>query len=293
MDSLKRSCVVAIQRDERNLDEWARWHLDVCGFDAIFLFDDMCSEHVFPEDLRDRVLQAPATAEGPHMGRQITSYDAWLYSQDARFYDYALFIDADEYLVLHGKKINEVMEEKDWPVVGFNWVFYSSKESEGPLDSLVRRFRTRAETPNRHLKVCLDLGKLRNYAGLMWFFANPHCLTVRDPNGQTAFFPAKCEGTPPSQDPGGILPPGFVYAEGPFNDRTGFDPAAAPYLAHFYAKTEEEFKAKISRGRADATRDSDQQFFRIEDRMWETRKECDLDEVEDEEMLRTLYGREI
>lgn len=27
-----RSCVVAIQKDEANLDEWAKWHLDVCGF---------------------------------------------------------------------------------------------------------------------------------------------------------------------------------------------------------------------------------------------------------------------
>lgn len=53
---LFRSCVVAIQKDETNLDEWAKWHLDVCGFWKIVLFNDGCSEHVFPPGIHERVI---------------------------------------------------------------------------------------------------------------------------------------------------------------------------------------------------------------------------------------------
>lgn len=57
-----RTCVVAVQRDEANLDEWAKWHLDVCGFTKIVLYNDQCSEHVFPESLDSRITQLPAAS---------------------------------------------------------------------------------------------------------------------------------------------------------------------------------------------------------------------------------------
>lgn len=37
---LSRYAVVAIQKDEPNVEEWAKWHLDVCGFSSIILFID-------------------------------------------------------------------------------------------------------------------------------------------------------------------------------------------------------------------------------------------------------------
>lgn len=53
-----RSCAVLVQKNETNLDEWARWHLDVCGFSKVAVFNNECEPHKFPADLEDRILQA-------------------------------------------------------------------------------------------------------------------------------------------------------------------------------------------------------------------------------------------
>lgn len=61
-----------------------------------------------------------------------------------------MFIDADEYLVLHG----QTLEEWTWknglrPVRAFNWVYYGSKVlGEWPKDSLAKRFRHRGSYPD-------------------------------------------------------------------------------------------------------------------------------------------------
>lgn len=47
---------------------------------------------------------------------------------------------------------------------------------------------------------------------------------------------------------------------GPYNDDLA-DPYDVPYIAHFYAKSDEEFEEKVNRGRCDALAQSRSQYF--------------------------------
>lgn len=51
-----RTCVVAVQRDEANIEEWCRWHLDVCKFSNVVLFNDRCPEQKLPDSIASRVI---------------------------------------------------------------------------------------------------------------------------------------------------------------------------------------------------------------------------------------------
>lgn len=65
-------------------------------------------------------------------------------------------------------------------------------------------------------------------------------------------------------------------------------PEDMPYVAHYYVKTEEEFKEKIARGRPDHPEAGAEQYFRQEEKMWETRREYDRSEVYDDEIASKL-----
>lgn len=85
-------------------------------------------------------------------------------------------------------------------------------------------------------------------AKLKPFFANPHCIFNYDVNAvhDTAIIQS-------------MSPSGKAFI-GPYNDDLD-DPCNVPYIAHFYAKTEEEFEEKVSRGRCDAFARSRSQYF--------------------------------
>ena len=106
--------------------------------------------------------------------------------------------------------------------------------------------------------------------GISPFFLNPHCVHYRDPSGGQGIISAATEEG---------------FSAGPFCD-AGWDPAERPYVAHYYSKTEEEFSAKIARGRCDALRQSKEQYWLQREKMWEIRRQCDRNEVRDEEMAR-------
>ena len=92
--------------------------------------------------------------------------------------DIALFIDLDEYLNLHGETIEHYTWRNGQALVrAFNWVYYGSKVAgEWPKDSLLKRFRHRAASPNKHVKIMLDLRVARLNPQLQLLFCNPHCL---------------------------------------------------------------------------------------------------------------------
>ena len=168
------------------------------------------------------------------------------------------------------------MYGKDSPVIGLNWVFYGSKIlGDWPADSLAKRFRHRARKPDGHIKPMLALDRLRGFYGLMFFFDSPYCLGARDGSGNTAVVPALLENG--------------AEAESDYAD-ISFDPSETPYLAHYYAKTEEEFRKKIEKGRVDVPQFSAQQFSMLGgDGLDDLRREYDRSEVYDDEIARKLW----
>lgn len=66
------------------------------------------------------------------------------------------------------------------------------------------------------------------------------------------------------------------------------DPSKQPYVAHFYARSKEQFEKKICRGRCDAFSTAPCQYYKRENEMWAERARCDLNEVYDEEMSKAM-----
>ncbi len=94
----------------------------------------------------------------PSLPSQFVAYGSWLQLAGPSF-SHALFIDLDEYAMLHGKTLSDIAQPG---AVGLNWVFFGSKEEPehaGDTSTLAKRFCWRAERCNKHVKplVSLDL----------------------------------------------------------------------------------------------------------------------------------------
>lgn len=74
---------------------------------------------------------------------------------------------------------------------------------------------------------------------------------------------------------------------GPYNP-AAFSPADFPYIAHYYCKTEAEFQKKIDRGRCDSFDNSDSQYYRQQEHMWDEFRKCDRNEVFDGELAEAI-----
>lgn len=271
-----KTCVVALERDEPNVGEWLRWHLLVCGFDRAVLFEDGRFAET-PPGLRHRVCQlsvkdVPEWFQ-PAAARQFRCYN-WYLEKMSGGDKAAAFLDLDEYLVLHGRKAGRLFPNPQGAAtLAFNWVFFGSRLSDGPADSLAMRFRRRANETDKHVKVVLDLEAYReSWNAVLPVFCNPH---VVHSAAQRRMVPA-------------TAPDGGVVA-GPFNE-SGYDPGRFPYVAHFWAKTREEFDEKVSRGRPDHDEASPEQYYRRRAEMEKLRAERDPDCVEDDELVEALAG---
>jgi len=163
------------------------------------------------------------------------------YSRD---YDAALFIDLDEYAMLHGKTAYEIVSMNSRAFcISLSWCFFGSRTScEVDRTNLLRRFTWRAKLCDRHVKPFVNFKNIRDVK-LKPFFFNPHCIFHH--TGAYIDKLAIISSVSPSGQP-------FV---GAFNDSLA-DPAEVPCIAHFYAKSEEEFEEKVNKGRADSPANS-------------------------------------
>lgn len=269
-----KTCVVAIERDEPNVGEWLRWHLLVCGFDRAVLFEDGGFAGIPPE-LEHRVCQlsvkdVPEWFQ-PAMARQFRCYN-WYLDKMSGGDKAVAFLDLDEYLVLHGRKAGQLFPNPQGAAtLAFNWVFFGSRLSDGPADSLVKRFRRRANETDKHVKVMLDLEAYRkSWQEILPVFCNPH---VVHSAAQRRMIPSTA--------------PDWEVVTGPYNEK-GYDPSVWPYVAHFWAKTREEFDEKVSRGRPDHDERSPEQYYRQRAEMERLRAERDPDGDECAELVDEL-----
>ena len=268
---LDNYAVVAIQKDEPNVEEWAKWHLDVCGFTHVFLFNDQDDPVPLPSCLDKKVVQKSAPYETAiTIPKQFFCYNFFLkaLSKDFRA---VLFIDLDEYLNLHGVKIDKWLADQPQAIChAFNWVFFGSRADEIDESRPLHTFRWRAREANKHVKLLVDLKLLRINNQISSVFLNPHCLHDM------------CTKQ--------ILPSANVLNHeftGPYAFEE-IDSSKYAYIAHYYARSKEQFQKKIFRGRVDAFSTSSCQYYKREDEMWAERARCDLNEVYDEEMSKAM-----
>lgn len=127
-----KTAICAIIKDEhRFLEEWIEWHLGL-GFDAIHLFEDkgsksheeICEKYsnVYLRRYEDdEQVQELLEAQGSSH-RQVVLYD-WFSKFYGGIYDWAAFIDLDEFVMFHdGYNLDRLCEEfEPYPAVLLNW----------------------------------------------------------------------------------------------------------------------------------------------------------------------------
>jgi hypothetical protein len=203
--------LVCIVKEEEHLHEWIRWHRAL-GFDDIYL---ICNDWTPPEGLNAIIIRHPGIAQ------QMKAYNAWIAMHKTE-YEFAAFFDADEYLYL--VKHNSVKELlADCKVsLAINWVFFGSREDginvgEMEDNGVVTRFKYRANKTDPHVKSIVKL---------------QHNTVMNNPHYSVA---------------AGISPEGEVVL-GPHNKKGSMETV---FIAHYWTQTQEYFRKKINRGRAD------------------------------------------
>jgi hypothetical protein len=207
--------LVCIAKNEDNyIKEWVDYHKKL-GFDDIFIF-----ENNWVSNLEDsNVIKIKFNGEV----KQISSYNTFIdrFQYD---YDWACFIDVDEFIVLKKhKNIKEFIEEYGNVEHGLaiNWVLFGNNGHDDIKEnnySVLERFTKRQREVNQHTKTFLKL----NQQGLRMLDPHHPNVMLRDTN--------------------------FNEVRSALNPKGTID---VIQLNHYFCKTLQEFKEKIDRGRAD------------------------------------------
>ena len=204
--------LVCIAKNEDNyIEEWVNYNVKL-GFDKIFIYQN---------DWRTN-LEHPNVVkfENDGINKQRECYSHFIQTSNSE-YDWAAFLDVDEFLVLKKhKNIKDFINDyKEFPGIGVNWVLFGNNgltKVDGDY-SLVKRFTKRQWSINQHVKSIVKLTPR-----LTMDIHNPNTFVV-DTNKNK-----------------------FT---GPFN-LNGWDNIAQ--INHYFCKTQEEFQEKCDRGRADS-----------------------------------------
>jgi hypothetical protein len=204
--------LVCIAKNEDNyIEEWVNYNVKL-GFDKIFIYQN---------DWRTN-LEHPNVVkfENDGINKQRECYSHFIQTYNSE-YDWAAFLDVDEFLVLKKhKNIKDFINDyKEFPGIGVNWVLFGNNgltKVDGDY-SLVKRFTKRQWSINQHVKSIVKLTPR-----LTMDIHNPNTFVV-DTNKNK-----------------------FT---GPFN-LNGWDNIAQ--INHYFCKTQEEFQEKCDRGRADS-----------------------------------------
>ena len=137
-------------RDEKHIKEWVAHHLNL-GFDFIHIFDHKSIEPIinqFKANMKLKIerIDTIGNIKNTCMKKAVTL---------AKNYDWMIYLDADEFLVLNNHKtIQEfILSYKDINQIILNWVFFGSNflSTEPPGMMLENYIRCHARI-NKHVK---------------------------------------------------------------------------------------------------------------------------------------------
>lgn len=208
--TMKIALVCIAKNEENYIQEWIDYHIKI-GFDQIFIYENDWKSDI----INDKIVTIPVN--GSKM--QLQCYNHFINNYKT-IYDWAAFIDVDEFIVLKKhKNINDFIEEyKQYGSVGLNWVLFGDNNLKFEDNySLLKRFTKRQSTPNPHIKSIVNLKKTST------MYVHNHIGECVDTNHK------RIDNSP------------FNY-DGPID---------VAQINHYFCKTKEEFIEKVKRGRAD------------------------------------------
>lgn len=210
-------CCIALD-EEPYIDEWIDYHLHI-GFSHIYIYDNSPT-HVLRSKTTSRVTVVPF----PGSSKQLIAYNVFVQTYK-RKHMWAAFIDCDEFIVLkkHSSIVDLLHEYRDCQALALQWrMFGTSHEVSYRDEPVTKRFHYCSKDVHPLFKSICKMTFIENYN-------NPH---------------------KPS------LLSGQLYDTNrhviPLNDFANPNgPVDVACIHHYYTKSEEEFRKKINRGKAD------------------------------------------
>jgi hypothetical protein len=209
---MKVVLVCIAKNEDYYIEEWIDYHKKI-GVDNIFIYQN---------DWRfDKNIDGVYKIEFHGQTKQVEAYNHFIQNYH-NIYDWGLFIDVDEFIVLKKhKNIKELISDyAEYNGIAINWYLFGDNNLnfvEGDY-SVVKRFTKREKNVNQHIKTLLKLN-----SGIKMNVHSPNVLIV-DSN--------------------------YNIVNGPFNIG---GPTDVVQINHYFVKTKDEFIKKINRGRADST----------------------------------------
>jgi hypothetical protein len=206
---MKVALVCVAKNEDLYIEEWIKYHIKI-GFDKIFVYKNDWDY--------DNTFENVVFIEKNGKEKQIESYNDFIKKNNSS-YDWALFIDVDEFLVLkqHNNVKDFLLCYNEFNSIGINWVFFGDNgQTKNNNFNVLSRFTKRQQDVDKHIKTFVKLNKKPimsvHNSNLEWVDTNK------------------------------------IKNKGPFN-KTPIDNIAQ--INHFFCKTYDEFVDKIDRGRAD------------------------------------------
>ncbi|MFT4090429.1 MAG: glycosyltransferase family 2 protein [Asticcacaulis sp.] len=242
---VKSAVCLIVKNEGPYLMEWVAYYRCL-GFDQVVVYDNRStdgSDLILAQMAKANLIMHKFWNKGADESPQISAYRdclQWIQSE------WLLFVDADEFLVLHKHgNVNEFLAGYDArpevTTIGFNWRIFGDSGMSGPDGRLItERFNRAADYDfpiNFHLK---SFTRVRALGRIV----NMHIT----------------ETTGLKVHPSGAV---LNMSNWGISDETEFSVAQ---VNHYYTKTYEEYMVKKARGNADLTDDHDQKYNTYHDR---------------------------
>jgi len=210
-------CCIALD-EEPYIDEWIQYHLHI-GFSHIYIYDNSPSH-----TLRSKTTNHVTVIHIPGSSKQMIAYNLFVQTYK-RKYMWAAFVDCDEFIVLkkHASIIDLLREYNDCQALALQWIMFgTSHEIIYRNEPVTKRFQYCSKNVHPLFKSICKLSMIQDYK-------NPH---------KPLLFSGNLFDTNRH-----IIP--FHENE----NQNG--PSDIACIHHYYTKSEEEFRKKINRGKAD------------------------------------------
>lgn len=210
-----KTCLVCIAKNEDHyIQEWIDYHLKI-GFHNIHIY---ANDWVYNNSQSNLIIKHISGKN-----QQWNAYNSFLQEYN-HSYDWAAFLDVDEFLVLEKHKTLEDFLDSynDCNAIGINWAIFGNNNHNKIINnnySVLSRFtrRNKENHPtNKHVKTMVKL---------------PSFLCQDIHNIRGSWYNLKKE-----------------IRSGPFNEPVDWSVAK---IHHYFTKSKEEFEIKCERGRAD------------------------------------------
>jgi len=248
--------LVCIAKDEDHyIEEWIDYQYKL-GFDKVIMYENdwRCSVE------REYLEKIPWDGGN---GLQMSAYTHFIKNNIE--YDYATFIDCDEFITLKKhKNIKEFIQEYEFVQLSMNWYIFGpngklKRDSKSQLTEFKYRNHDRFNTKHSHVKLILNLKELPSH----FSFRDPHHTTI------------------PSIDTNGKMFNGSLNHNGPRD---------VIYISHMSFRTYEDYVDKYNKG---CVFRNEKPIARISINEWKTFLESgECSEVFDDTAYKFMYENE-